>query len=61
MSDCDFVELVWENGQIIIQVLSSTKPCMLFLLENVTTRKLIFPDKNLGANCNFVAKKNFYR
>ena len=28
---------------------------------DVTTRKLIFPDKNLRANCNFVAKKNFYR
>lgn len=25
-----------------------------------TTRKLIFSDKNLGANCNFFAKNNFY-
>ena len=30
-------------------------------LETSTTRKLIFPDKNLGANYNFVTKNNFYR
>ena len=49
----------FQNIPIVYYINLTNQCCMLLVIS--TTRKLIFPDKNLGANCNFVAKKNFYR
>ena len=57
-------ETILELESWDVTFLKDNFPCMGEIDRDLhfhTTRKLIFLDKNLVANCNSVVKKNFYR